>query len=168
MTITNTHYWNTAYAVCTPAELQALTLRDQHNMRPHGISLAIGISRRAVRDRLDNADRKIQLALNQETPCPPSPEDTTPTSPASTTHANKHAPTNNHPHQHHAPHSNSPTPPTSEEYPPSASQSQATSPAPNPKTQSAVDTIRPIPHNPHRRPSDGNATTKRHPPASPP
>lgn len=63
-------YWEAASRVCTAKELEALRLRDERGMSPHRISMALGLSRRAVRERLDNADRKIALAMrtnDQET-----------------------------------------------------------------------------------------------------
>jgi DNA-binding CsgD family transcriptional regulator len=51
-----------AAAVCTQAELDVLAL-DATGMSQWQMALQLGISRRAVRDRLDNAHRKI---LNQE------------------------------------------------------------------------------------------------------
>jgi predicted DNA-binding protein (UPF0251 family) len=60
---TEPDYWNTAKRVCTERELEALRLRDHRHMSTRTISLALGISRWAVRERLDSADRKI---LNAE------------------------------------------------------------------------------------------------------
>jgi predicted DNA-binding protein (UPF0251 family) len=62
---TNTDYWKTAERVCTQKELDALRLRDQHHMSPRRISFALGISRWAVRERLESADRKIELHLEE-------------------------------------------------------------------------------------------------------
>ena len=49
-----------ATEVCTPNELAALHLVDQ-GMSQWRIAMALGISRRSVRDRIDNAHRKINL-----------------------------------------------------------------------------------------------------------
>jgi DNA-binding CsgD family transcriptional regulator len=53
-----------ALQVCTPLELDALALHTA-GCSQWQIALALGISRRSVRDRLDNAHRKILNA--QET-----------------------------------------------------------------------------------------------------
>jgi DNA-binding CsgD family transcriptional regulator len=51
-------YRRIAQQVCTPAELEALAYYIA-GVPTHRIALALGISRRAVRDRLSNADRKV-------------------------------------------------------------------------------------------------------------
>ena len=56
-----------AQHVCTPAELDAWTLRHQGLSRRQ-ISLALRISPSAVRDRLFNADRKIANHLETQEP----------------------------------------------------------------------------------------------------
>lgn len=60
---TDEHYWQTARDVCTVKELQALVLRDRHGFGTRLIALNLGVSRAAVRERLENADRKITAAL---------------------------------------------------------------------------------------------------------
>ena len=60
-------YWQTAQQVCTPLELQTLELRDRRHMGSRLIALHLGVSRAAIRERLDNADRKIKHALEKET-----------------------------------------------------------------------------------------------------
>lgn len=60
---TSDPYWETAARVCTAKELEALRLRDQHDMGSRLIALSLGITRSAVRERLDSADRKIHAAL---------------------------------------------------------------------------------------------------------
>lgn len=60
------HYWRIARRVCTPKELVALELRDRKNLSSRLIAMNLGISRWAVRERLDNADRKIHAALNDD------------------------------------------------------------------------------------------------------
>ena len=60
-----TDYWATATRVCTPRELAALQLRDRHGYTTARIAMTLAVSRRSIRDRLDNADRKIAAALNQ-------------------------------------------------------------------------------------------------------
>lgn len=55
-----------AAAVCTPAELEAWRL-ETRGMSQRAISAALGISRAAVRDRLENAARKIAKALDGDT-----------------------------------------------------------------------------------------------------
>lgn len=56
-------YWQTAAEVCTDKELRALVLRDRFNLGTRQIALNLDISRSSVRERLDNADRKIHAAL---------------------------------------------------------------------------------------------------------
>lgn len=56
-------YWQTATQVCTTKELQALVLRDRHGLGTRLSAVHLGISRAAVRERLDSADRKIHHAL---------------------------------------------------------------------------------------------------------
>lgn len=51
-------YRRIAKEVCTPAELEALAYFIA-GVPTRRIALALGISRRAVRDRLANADRKV-------------------------------------------------------------------------------------------------------------
>jgi len=51
--------------VCTPHELEALHLKAQ-GLGIRSISRSLGISRSATKDRLSNAHRKIQQALNEE------------------------------------------------------------------------------------------------------
>jgi len=58
-------YWRIAADVCTDAELQALTLRAR-GLGTRRIALALRIARSSVRERLDNADRKITSALAKE------------------------------------------------------------------------------------------------------
>lgn len=55
-------YWTTAKAVCTPKEIAALELR-QFGYGSRLIALTLGISRASARERLENADRKITVAL---------------------------------------------------------------------------------------------------------
>lgn len=59
---TSRGYWQTAARVCTDKEFQALMLRDAAHAGTRLIALHLGISRAAVRERLDNADRKIAAA----------------------------------------------------------------------------------------------------------
>lgn len=66
MTATRDHYWQTAGRVCTDKELQAITLRDRHGFGTRLIAQALGISRGSVRERLANADRKIDAALRKD------------------------------------------------------------------------------------------------------
>lgn len=61
-------YWHTAEQICTQAELAALRLRDERHLGTRTISLILGISRSAVRERLDSADRKIQTAIRRQEP----------------------------------------------------------------------------------------------------
>lgn len=56
-------YWKIAYHVCTAKELAALELRERHGYGSRITALALGISRATVRERLENADRKITLHL---------------------------------------------------------------------------------------------------------
>jgi len=51
-------YRRIAIEVCTPAELDALALHIA-GLSERAISIRLNISRRTVRDRLDNATRKI-------------------------------------------------------------------------------------------------------------
>lgn len=67
MTTSNHLYWQTARAVCTPKELVALELRDRDEMGTRAISYKLEISRAAVRERLDSADRKIRAAMQNPT-----------------------------------------------------------------------------------------------------
>jgi predicted DNA-binding protein (UPF0251 family) len=60
-----TDYWTVAESVCTPDQLAVLRLRDQKAMGTRQIALALGLSRTAVRDRLDAADRKISLGVDE-------------------------------------------------------------------------------------------------------
>lgn len=62
-------YWHTAANVCTDAELEALTLRDKRHLGTRDIARILGLARSTIRDRLENADRKIAAAMNpnQET-----------------------------------------------------------------------------------------------------
>ena len=53
-----------AAQVCTPAELEAWALEDR-GLSQRAIAYHLGISRTAVRDRLNNAANKIARALNQ-------------------------------------------------------------------------------------------------------
>lgn len=59
-------YWQIAETVCTDAELVVLHLRNDRRLGTRPIALALSINRRTVRDRLDNADRKILAALEKE------------------------------------------------------------------------------------------------------
>lgn len=58
-------YWNVARQVCTPKELAALELRE-FGYGTRLIALTLGISRASTRERLENADRKIAVALTPE------------------------------------------------------------------------------------------------------
>lgn len=58
-------YWPVAARVCTAKELEALELRDLHGLGQRVIALSLGLSRSTIRERLDNADRKIQTALKE-------------------------------------------------------------------------------------------------------
>lgn len=58
-------YRSVAQQVCTHAELDALALQAA-NLSQWQIALRLGISRRAVRDRLDNAHRKIANAMHHQ------------------------------------------------------------------------------------------------------
>lgn len=55
-------YWQTAAKVCTPKELDTLHLRER-GLSLRQIALATGVSLATIRNRLFNADRKIELAL---------------------------------------------------------------------------------------------------------
>lgn len=59
-------YWKTAGEVCTEKELETLRLSRRHGMSLRSISLALDVSVSTVRQRLANADRKIELALRKE------------------------------------------------------------------------------------------------------
>lgn len=56
--------WEIAQRVCTPAELEAVRLREHMSQR--AIAYHLGISREAVRDRLKRADQKIELEVRGE------------------------------------------------------------------------------------------------------
>lgn len=51
--------WRIAIDVCTPNELEALTMHIINDHSERHIALALGISRSSVRDRIANATRKI-------------------------------------------------------------------------------------------------------------
>jgi DNA-binding CsgD family transcriptional regulator len=59
-------YWQTAHQVCTPKELAALNL-VRAGLGEWQAALRLGISRRSLRDRVTNAERKILAAHQQET-----------------------------------------------------------------------------------------------------
>ncbi len=56
---------DTAASVCTPAELAAWTLADR-GLSQRTIALELGISRSAVRARLEEARRKIIAAQRKD------------------------------------------------------------------------------------------------------
>ena len=58
-------YWTIAQTVCTVKEFQVLELRDKHGLGSRVIAFSLGISRGAVRERLENADRKIKQAMEE-------------------------------------------------------------------------------------------------------
>jgi len=64
--VTDPAYWTLAAKVCTAKELEALELRDRNGLGQRMIALSLGVARSTVRERLDNADRKIQAALKEE------------------------------------------------------------------------------------------------------
>jgi DNA-binding CsgD family transcriptional regulator len=55
-------YWTTAAAVCTEKELAALELTHA-GLGEWRAAVTLGISRRALRDRITNAERKIRAHL---------------------------------------------------------------------------------------------------------
>ena len=59
---TDATYWQTATRVCTEKELDTLRLRDR-GLSLRQIALASSVSLATIRNRLFNADRKIDLAL---------------------------------------------------------------------------------------------------------
>lgn len=59
-------YWETARKVCTEKELEVLEYADQHGLGQRQIALSLGLSRSAVRERLENARRKIKQQLATE------------------------------------------------------------------------------------------------------
>lgn len=63
--MTNDAYWITARRVCTVKEFEVLELRDKHGLGTRVIAFSLCISRGAVRDRLENADRKIKDAMKE-------------------------------------------------------------------------------------------------------
>jgi predicted DNA-binding protein (UPF0251 family) len=65
--MTTADYWTIANAVCTTKEIAALELRDRHGYGSRLISATLGVSRTAVRERLENADRKINAAMHNPT-----------------------------------------------------------------------------------------------------
>ncbi len=65
MTADEQRAFEIAERVCTAAELQALQLERQ-GMSQRTIGHALGISREAVRDRLDRAARKVAAALDED------------------------------------------------------------------------------------------------------
>jgi DNA-binding NarL/FixJ family response regulator len=65
MTTNDTRPLELAQTHCTPAEQDVLRL-EAAGLSERNIALALDISRRAVRDRLWNARRKIDIALRQE------------------------------------------------------------------------------------------------------
>lgn len=58
------HIRSLAERVCTEAELEAWRL-VQRGMSQRAISLALGISRSSVRDRVESAARKVADALEE-------------------------------------------------------------------------------------------------------
>lgn len=60
-------WWEVASrpGVCTPKELEALDLRRRRGFSEREVALTLGVSRTSIRDRIENADRKIELALRQ-------------------------------------------------------------------------------------------------------
>ena len=58
-------YWQTATRVCTEKELDTLKLRDR-GLSLRQIALATGVSLATIRNRLFNADRKIEIALRKD------------------------------------------------------------------------------------------------------
>lgn len=63
--MTGDRYWQTAETVCTPAELAALKL-VRAGLGQWQAALRLGISRRSIRDRLTNAERKIVQATREQ------------------------------------------------------------------------------------------------------
>ena len=63
--MTGDRYWQTATKVCTPKELQALEL-VRAGLGEWQAALRLGISRRSLRDRVTNAERKIVQATRQQ------------------------------------------------------------------------------------------------------
>lgn len=59
-------YWTTAERVCTDLELEALRLRDERGLTPARIAIVLNRSKAAIRERLDNADRKIMHATDEK------------------------------------------------------------------------------------------------------
>jgi DNA-binding CsgD family transcriptional regulator len=57
-------YWHAAETVCTPKEIQALEL-VRAGMGELRAALTLNISRRSLRDRIANADRKIHAHLKE-------------------------------------------------------------------------------------------------------
>jgi predicted DNA-binding protein (UPF0251 family) len=55
--------WAIAEQVCTPAELEALRL-ERRGLSQRAIGYALGITREAVRDRLNRAARRIATAID--------------------------------------------------------------------------------------------------------
>lgn len=62
---TEDQLWQLAQDTLTPKELSAYELRYRHNLSERQISLALDISRSAVRDRLENANRKVAAAARR-------------------------------------------------------------------------------------------------------
>lgn len=58
--------WALAKNVCTAKELEALELRERHGLSQYAIALVLDLSRWSVRERLRNADRKIDIAIRNE------------------------------------------------------------------------------------------------------
>lgn len=54
--------WTIAQRVCTSGELAAWRL-EQAGQSQRAIAVALGVSRTTIRDRLENAARKIRLEL---------------------------------------------------------------------------------------------------------
>ncbi len=61
----STDYWQTAANVCTTNELIVLYLRNERHLGTRRIALVLGVTRTAVRERLDNADRKLAAILKE-------------------------------------------------------------------------------------------------------
>jgi predicted DNA-binding protein (UPF0251 family) len=58
-------YWRAAGEVCTVKEMRVLELADKHGLSQRMIAMSLGLSRSAVRERLENARRKIKVRLEE-------------------------------------------------------------------------------------------------------
>lgn len=61
--MTDAAFWVVARRVCTSKELEALELHRRHGFGQRQVAYALGISRASVRERIENADRKIEREL---------------------------------------------------------------------------------------------------------